>query len=117
VPGSRLSEGRIDGKSYKALTVEEDMASIFQVFNEVYRTGVPNKGFDWKTVRKDGTTALPKRQSLFSEMKRVKSSASAAWDVISPNGNGGRKTPTSEENYKTLFNSSVIGMYVLDVET
>ncbi len=43
------------GKSYKAFTAEEDMESLFRVFNEVYRTGVPNKGFPWKTVRKDGT--------------------------------------------------------------
>jgi two-component system NtrC family sensor kinase len=49
------SREELMGKSYKAFTVEEDIESVFRVFNEVYRTGVPNKGFPWKTVRKDGT--------------------------------------------------------------
>jgi PAS domain S-box-containing protein len=43
------------GMSYKKFTAEDNIAPLFQVFNEVYRTGVPNKGFPWKTIRKDGT--------------------------------------------------------------
>ncbi len=42
------------GMSYKNFTAEDDIESVFGVFNEVYRTGTPNKGFPWKTVRKDG---------------------------------------------------------------
>jgi len=42
------------GMSYKGFTVEEDMESVLRVFGEVYRTGVPNKGFHWKIIRKDG---------------------------------------------------------------
>jgi two-component system NtrC family sensor kinase len=42
------------GMSYKNFTAENDIESVFRVFNEVYRTGTPNKGFPWKTVRKDG---------------------------------------------------------------
>ncbi len=43
------------GMSYKGFTAEEDIESVFRVFNEVYRTGVPNKGFPWKIIRKDGS--------------------------------------------------------------
>jgi PAS domain S-box-containing protein len=43
------------GMSYKSFTAEEDIESVFQVFNDVYRTGAPNKGFPWKVIRKDGT--------------------------------------------------------------
>ncbi len=42
------------GMSYKNFTAEDDIESVFRVFNEVYRTGTPNKGFPWKTIRKDG---------------------------------------------------------------
>jgi PAS domain S-box-containing protein len=42
------------GTSYKKVTAEDDIDSVFRVFNEVYRTGLPNKGFAWKTIRKDG---------------------------------------------------------------
>jgi two-component system NtrC family sensor kinase len=43
------------GMSYKNFTPEDDVESVFRVFNEVYRTGEPNKGFPWKVIRKDGT--------------------------------------------------------------
>jgi two-component system NtrC family sensor kinase len=41
--------------SYKDFTTEDYVKSVFQIFNEVYRTGVPNKGFHWKIIRKDGS--------------------------------------------------------------
>jgi len=43
------------GMSYKAFTVEEDVDSVFRMFNDVYMAGTPNRGFSWRTVRKDGT--------------------------------------------------------------
>jgi PAS domain S-box-containing protein len=43
------------GMSYKGLTAEDYVKSVFQIFNEVYQTGVPNKGFHWKIIRKDGS--------------------------------------------------------------
>jgi len=48
------SEEELIGMSYKGFTAEEDIESVFRVFNEVYRTGVPNKGYPWKIIRKDG---------------------------------------------------------------
>jgi len=48
------SREELIGMSYKDFTIEDDIESVFRVFNEVYRTDVPNKGFPWKTVRKDG---------------------------------------------------------------
>jgi two-component system NtrC family sensor kinase len=52
------SREELIGMSYKGFTVEEDIASVFRVFNEVYRTGVPNKGFPWKVIRKDDAQGL-----------------------------------------------------------
>ena len=49
------SRKELIGMSYKGHTVEDDIESVFRVFNEVYRTGVPNKGFPWRTTRKDGS--------------------------------------------------------------
>jgi len=48
------SREELMGMSYKKFTVEEDIESVFRIFSEVYQSGVPNKGFPWKTVRKDG---------------------------------------------------------------
>ncbi len=49
------SREELMGMSYKKLTVEEDIEFVFQVFNEVYQSGVSNKGFPWRTIRKDGS--------------------------------------------------------------
>jgi two-component system NtrC family sensor kinase len=48
------SKEELIGMSYKNFTAEDDIESVFRVFNEVYRTGTPNKGFPWKIIRKDG---------------------------------------------------------------
>ncbi len=37
---------------------KENARTIFQVFNTVYRTGVPARSFDWELIRKDGTKAF-----------------------------------------------------------
>ncbi len=34
---------------------EETAQKVYQTYNEVYRTGIPSKGFDWEVIRKDGT--------------------------------------------------------------
>jgi two-component system NtrC family sensor kinase len=44
--------------SYKHFTAEDSIQSVFQIFNEVYRTGMPNKGFNWKIIRKDGSAGF-----------------------------------------------------------
>ncbi|MBU1966121.1 MAG: PAS domain S-box protein, partial [Proteobacteria bacterium] len=32
----------------------ENAKKVFRAFNEVYVTGIPSKGFEWETIRKDG---------------------------------------------------------------
>jgi two-component system NtrC family sensor kinase len=106
------------GMSYKAFVAEDDIASVFQVYNEVYRTGIPNKGFSWKTIRKDGTNGIA--ESSVSPIRNHKG------EIIGFRGVGRdvaerkkmeEKLRQSEENYRALFDSSVIGTIVLDAET
>ena len=42
------------GKNYRSLIPQEDRQRVFHAFNEVYRLGIPNKGFSHKCRRKDG---------------------------------------------------------------
>jgi len=46
------------GMSYREFTAREDIEPVYKVFNKVYRTNRPNKGFLWKVVRKDGTVGF-----------------------------------------------------------
>jgi PAS domain S-box-containing protein len=106
------------GRSYKTFTVEDDVGSVFGVFNEVYLTGVPNKGFPWKTVRKDGTHGFAETSiSLLRNGERGIIGFRGVGRDITERKKMEEALRQSEANYRTLFNSSVIGMYVLDVET
>ena len=50
------SREELIGMNYKDYTAaEEDIKSLFQAFNEVYRTGVPNRGVPWRSTLKDGS--------------------------------------------------------------
>jgi PAS domain S-box-containing protein len=106
------------GMSYKGFTVEDDIESVFRVFNEVYRTGVPNKGFPWKTTRKDGSHGFAETSiSLLRNNKGEVIGFRGVGRDVTERKQSEEKLRQSEENYKTLFDSSVIGMYVLDAET
>ncbi|MFA5321277.1 MAG: PAS domain S-box protein [Smithella sp.] len=43
------------GMNYRNYTHEESCKEVFQTFNNVYKTGVTAKYFDWLIARKDGT--------------------------------------------------------------
>jgi diguanylate cyclase (GGDEF)-like protein/PAS domain S-box-containing protein len=45
----------MSGMNYRVLMDAENAKEVFRVFNEVYVTGIPTKGFEWETIRKDGT--------------------------------------------------------------
>jgi PAS domain S-box-containing protein len=46
------------GMKYRAYTDPEDVKTVYETFNRVYRTGEPVEGFAWKAVRKDGTAGF-----------------------------------------------------------
>ena len=50
----QYSRDELLGMSYKAFTLQDDVESVFRMFNEVYRIGKPNKGFAWQIVPRDG---------------------------------------------------------------
>jgi PAS domain S-box-containing protein len=41
--------------NYKAVMDTENAKKVFQVFNEVYVTGIAKKDIEWEVIRKDGT--------------------------------------------------------------
>jgi PAS domain S-box-containing protein len=49
------SEEELMGMNNRQLMTNEMAKRVYQTFNEVYRTGIPAKEFDWELIRKDGT--------------------------------------------------------------
>lgn len=45
----------LTGMNYRQYSDKESAKRLFEMFNEVYRTGKPIEGFDWQIIRKDGT--------------------------------------------------------------
>jgi diguanylate cyclase (GGDEF)-like protein/PAS domain S-box-containing protein len=43
------------GLNNRQYTDEENAKKLYQTFNEVFRTGISSKAFDWQIIRKDGT--------------------------------------------------------------
>ena len=43
------------GMNNRDYTNKENAKKLYKTFNEVYRTGEPDKGFDWQIIRKEGT--------------------------------------------------------------
>ncbi len=104
--------------SYKGFIAEDDIESVFRVFNEVYRTGVPNKGFPWKTSRKDGGHGFAETSvSLLRNDKGEIIGFRGVGRDVTERKQVEEKLQQSRENYRALFDSSVIGALVVDAET
>jgi two-component system NtrC family sensor kinase len=112
------SEEELIGMSYKGFTAEEDIESVFRIFNKVYRTDKPNKSCSWTIVRKDGTHRLIEHSAL--PIRNDKGEIIGFRGVgrdITERKQAEEKLRQSEENYRALFDNTVIGTIVLDAET
>ncbi len=49
------SKEELIGTSYKSFTSGDHIQLVFDLFNEVYQSGTPNRGFAWKIARRDGS--------------------------------------------------------------
>jgi len=47
--------GEIMGMNNRKYMDKQNARKVFQMFNKVYTTGKPARGFDWEVIRKDGT--------------------------------------------------------------
>ena len=54
----------IMGMNYKAYTPPEKIKEVFQVFNQVYRTGKPISSFPTERIRKDGTRIIADNSAI-----------------------------------------------------
>jgi diguanylate cyclase (GGDEF)-like protein/PAS domain S-box-containing protein len=52
------SREELMGMNSHRYTDDENASKLYKAFNEVYRTGIPTKRFDWQVIRKDGTTGF-----------------------------------------------------------
>ncbi len=112
------SRKELIGMSYKGFTLEDDTESVFRTFNEVYLTGKPNKSFSWTVVHKDGSHKLVEHSAL--PLRNDKGEIIGFRGVgrdITERKQAEEALRQSEEKYRALFDSSVIGTFIIDAET
>ena len=109
------SREELIGMSYKRFSAEEDIESVFRVFNEVYQTGIPNKGFPWKVIHKDGSHGFA--ETSVSVLRDDKG------EIVGFRGVGRDVTERrqveealtrSEERYRTMLEEMEEGYYEVD---
>lgn len=49
------SPDELRGMNHRQFTDEETSQRVFQIFNKIFNTRKPTRGYDWQVIRKDGT--------------------------------------------------------------
>jgi len=95
---------------------EENAAKVYQVFNEVYRTGKPCTRADWDVIRKDGTKlSISSSASLIKDSQdKVIGFRGLSRDVTQQK-KAAEELRESEEKYRTILENVVGGYYEVDL--
>ncbi|MCJ7653700.1 MAG: PAS domain S-box protein, partial [Dehalococcoidia bacterium] len=104
------------GMNYRVYTPEEDVKSVYKVYNEVYRTGKPRRWYPMVNIKKDGTrifvesSIFPLRSATgeivgFKGIKRDITERKRAGEALSQ----------SEEKYRTILQEMDEGYYEVDL--
>jgi PAS domain S-box-containing protein len=110
------SREELMGMNYKVYTPEEDVKSVYKVYNEVYRIGEPHRWFPMVNIRKDGTR-------IFIE-DSVFPLRNAAGEIVGFRGISRNITERkradealrqSEEKYRTMLQEMDEGYYEVDL--
>ncbi|MGD0355931.1 MAG: PAS domain S-box protein [Dehalococcoidia bacterium] len=105
------------GKNYRFTALEEDTESIFAIFNGVYRTGKPNRGFPHRIRHKDGSIIF---SEVSVDLKRDEQGVITGFKCVSRDITGRRQMEEelreSEELFRTLLENAPDGVYMNDLE-
>jgi len=110
------SKEELIGMSYRDFTAEEDTESVFRVFGEVHQTGMPNNGFCWKVIRKDGTPGFAEASiSLLRDVKGEIVGFRGVGRDITERRKAEEALRQSEERYRTILDAMQEGYYEVDI--
>ena len=99
-------------------TTTETAKEMYQVFNEIYRTGKPATIVDYEIFRKDGT---PRILEMSASLMRDSAGQPIGFRGVSRDVTNRKKAEEalreSEERYRSLFKNSLSVMLLIDQET
>ena len=105
------------GMNNRHIVDEFNNRKVFQVFHQVFLTGVPAHAFDWECIRKDGTRRFVEVSvSLKRDVKgRPEGFMGIARD-ITERKLAERAIRASEERYRTIIENIQDGYYEVDLD-
>ena len=100
------SKDELMGMNNRQYMEEGTAKRVYQTFNQVYRTGVPAKAFDWELIRKDGAKRI--LETSVSLMRDAKGQAVGFYGIgrdITDRRRAEEALRESEEKYRTILHS------------
>ena len=105
------------GMNNKQYTDEENGKKLYQTFNKVYKTGKPEKGFDWEIIRKDGAKRYVEASvSLLKDVRDKPIGFRGIVRDITERKQAEEKFESQRAQIKSLFDCSGEAMALLDLE-
>jgi PAS domain S-box-containing protein len=109
------SRDEMIGMGNQQYTDQENRKKLFQAFNEVYRTGVPAKEFDWEVIRKDGTKLFGEVSvSLIKDSKGKPIGFRGIARDITKRKQTEEALRNEKQRFQTLSDQAPFGMVMID---
>jgi len=110
-----FSASEMMGMNNRSFMDQENAEKVFQIFHQVFATGVPSKGFGWEVIKSDGT-----KRYLDTSVSLIKGK-----DGLAVGFRGVARDMTdrklveeelkeSRAKYRQLFNHAPAGIYEID---
>jgi PAS domain S-box-containing protein len=108
------SKEELLGMNDRQYTDEENAKKLFRVFNTVYKTGRPVKGFDWEVIGKDGTRKYVEASvSLISDHKGIPIGFRGIVRDVTDRKLADEALRISEEKYRLLVDNANDGIFIV----
>ncbi len=95
---------------------KENAAKVYQIFNEVYRTGKPYTRVEWEVITKDGTKlSISSSVSLITDSQGKPIGFRCLSRDVTQQKRAEEELRRSEEKYRTILKNIVEGYYEVDL--